>query len=252
MAKKVRRKIPQGVKVRSQLQREISSVCPFCNSTDVEYFEIHHIDGNPENNENLNLILICPTCHSKITKGDISQDDVRAIKIQLPNHLIEFVTVGIDSKKCSWTSYDGTPNAFQDHVSKKSPFPILNFSFINHTKQTALLTAIQLGTKHLYSGLSGIPRPCVLRSSVKYRIPLSGSEKYIIHSLEDQLEIPPEQAFKFQVELFERGPKDAIYEVYGRKVLYFVFIFGKYSIEVPNIFLNCRNENEKRKIVLLD
>lgn len=27
---------------------------------------IHHIDGNPRNNEISNLVLLCPTCHSEV------------------------------------------------------------------------------------------------------------------------------------------------------------------------------------------
>lgn len=80
---KTRIKIPQINKIRAELQKEIQSVCPFCNNTDVGHFEIHHIDENPSNNEMANLILLCPLCHSKITKGDIIQLDVLKKKISL-------------------------------------------------------------------------------------------------------------------------------------------------------------------------
>lgn len=251
MTKKNRQRIPQETKVRAQLQQEINSGCPFCDNREVGHFQIHHIDENPQNNLVSNLILICPTCHSKITKGDISQKEVKNIKSQLPNLKIEFITVGIDSKNCSWTTYDNVPNAFLDHESKKSPFPILNFSLINHTKQTILLTGIQIGAKHLYSGLSGIPRPSILRSAIKYKFPIPNGEKEVIHQLEKQLEIPSEQAFKFQIELFEDGMNNEKYEIHGRKVLYFSFKFGAFIIKAPNIFLNCKSENEKMKLVLL-
>ncbi len=74
---KSRNTIPQKTKVRAELQKEIDSVCPFCVSQDVGHFEIHHIDENPSNNILENLILICPTCHSKITKGDIPPIEVQ-------------------------------------------------------------------------------------------------------------------------------------------------------------------------------
>ena len=70
-------------KVRSKLQKEINSICPFCHNEDVEHFQVHHIDNNHENNEISNLLLLCPLCHSKITKGDITDDEVRRIKIGL-------------------------------------------------------------------------------------------------------------------------------------------------------------------------
>lgn len=76
-----RKRIPQENKIRALLQQEINSVCPFCNNTDVGHFQIHHIDDNPSNNEFGNLLLLCPTCHSKITKGDIMKEEVEAKKM---------------------------------------------------------------------------------------------------------------------------------------------------------------------------
>lgn len=81
--KKVRASIPKVSKVRAELQKEISSVCPFCDNTDVGHFEIHHIDENPSNNDTGNLVLLCPIYHSKITKGDIRQIEVFKKKIEL-------------------------------------------------------------------------------------------------------------------------------------------------------------------------
>jgi hypothetical protein len=83
MTKKTRTAIPQANKIRAELQKEVGSTCPFCDSQEVGHFEIHHIDDNPSNNDILNLILICPTCHSKITKGDIAPIDVKERKIKL-------------------------------------------------------------------------------------------------------------------------------------------------------------------------
>lgn len=81
--KKIRTKIPKENKVRAELQKEVSSICPFCENSDVGHFEIHHIDENPSNHELGNLLLLCPNCHSKITKGDISQIEVLKKKIEL-------------------------------------------------------------------------------------------------------------------------------------------------------------------------
>ena len=80
---KARTNIPQLAKVKANLQKEIGSVCPFCDNEEVGHFEIHHIDENPSNNEVGNLLLLCPTCHSKITKGDISSIDVYKKKVSL-------------------------------------------------------------------------------------------------------------------------------------------------------------------------
>jgi len=80
MSKKKRTRPRQLAKLRAELQQEIESKCPFCESMEVGHFEIHHLDENPGNHEMTNLLLLCPTCHSKITKGDISCDDVYAKK----------------------------------------------------------------------------------------------------------------------------------------------------------------------------
>ncbi len=85
MAKKNRPRIPKENKIRAELQLEINSQCPFCLSKDVGHFEIHHIDNDPSNNAINNLLLVCPTCHSKITKGDITQEEVISKKISIRN-----------------------------------------------------------------------------------------------------------------------------------------------------------------------
>jgi hypothetical protein len=71
---KTRQAIP--FRVKALLQKEISSTCPFCDSEDVDIFEIHHIDENRENNVFGNLIMLCPSCHSKITKRNILRNEV--------------------------------------------------------------------------------------------------------------------------------------------------------------------------------
>lgn len=75
---KQRKTIPN--KTKALLQREIKSQCPFCANEDVDHFQIHHIDETPSNNEFDNLLMLCPNCHSKITKGDIRIDEVISIK----------------------------------------------------------------------------------------------------------------------------------------------------------------------------
>ncbi|MCO5269432.1 MAG: HNH endonuclease [Brumimicrobium sp.] len=104
MEKKKRTAIPQTTKVRANLQKEIGSVCPFCNNDDVGHFEIHHIDENPSNNEIGNLLLLCPICHSKITKGDISNIDVYKKKILLVTNL---TTTKSNSKTVNFNSKVG-------------------------------------------------------------------------------------------------------------------------------------------------
>jgi hypothetical protein len=250
--KKNRVRIKQATKVRSVLQQEIDSVCPFCSNDEVGHFQIHHIDENPENNELSNLLLICPTCHSRITKQDISRKEVEQVKITSSLRLkMECANISIDSNGCSWESYDDVENAFISNHSEKSEFPILNFSLINHSAKTILLKEIKLKVKHLYSGLSGIPQPRILKSIAQFDIEASSENKESILRLTDELEVPPRQAFKFQVQLY-RQFNDDFFPIVGRKVLYFTFGFNnRLSFNAPTIFLNCKSENEKMKLILL-
>lgn len=74
-----------SLKIRAELQQEIDSKCPFCLDKQVGHFHVHHIDENPENNNHENLLMVCPTCHSKITKGDIQTKQVKQTKSDLLN-----------------------------------------------------------------------------------------------------------------------------------------------------------------------
>jgi hypothetical protein len=76
----MKRRVAIPNKTKSLLQQEIDSKCPICDSLDVDHFEIHHIDENPENNVQTNLLMLCPVCHSKINKRDISIQEVLVIK----------------------------------------------------------------------------------------------------------------------------------------------------------------------------
>lgn len=69
--------------LKLKLLKELDFRCPFCSNRDIEHFEIHHIDSNIENNAFTNLLYVCPTCHSKITKGDIDQTQVVLLKERL-------------------------------------------------------------------------------------------------------------------------------------------------------------------------
>lgn len=82
---KIRKAIP--AKIRALLQQEIGSACPFCPSKEVDHFHIHHIDENPGNGEFGNLLMMCTTCHSKVTKGDIPAHEVRRKKMLMRNRL---------------------------------------------------------------------------------------------------------------------------------------------------------------------
>lgn len=80
IASKKKARVKVSAKQRAVLQKEVHSKCPFCFNDDVGHFEIHHIDEDRTNNLSENLLMVCPICHSKITKGDISYADVVHVK----------------------------------------------------------------------------------------------------------------------------------------------------------------------------
>lgn len=68
---------------RALLQKEIHSACPFCSSQEVDTFEVHHINELPDDDSFENELMVCPTCHAKITAGTISRNDVYRKKYEL-------------------------------------------------------------------------------------------------------------------------------------------------------------------------
>lgn len=242
MNKKTRIRIPQETKVRAILQQEINSKCPNCENTEVGHFEIHHIDEVPSNNKIENLILLCPICHSKITKKDILLEEVKRWKNNLINRNsdIQFVSVTIDSENCGWEPYENTSNAFQA-VRFKSLFPIFNFSLINNSNKTVLLTNIVITNKQLPIGLSGpdIPLPNILRPIIVYKIKLPRNKKTVNTTLVDEIEVPQGKAFKFQIELYCESMND--FKPPNKYALDLKFGFNNdFYIDIPQILLNSK------------
>jgi hypothetical protein len=110
VTKKKRVNIPP--KTKRLLQKEINSICPFCPSSDVDHFEYHHIDGNPSNNEFGNLLMVCPTCHSKIEKADITKDAVFQKKYSLNNNK------GVTNFNRLFISKDGFQTEFKNIITQ--------------------------------------------------------------------------------------------------------------------------------------
>lgn len=122
---------------------------------------------------------------------------------------------------------------------------------INHTNKTIVFKEISLRVKHLFSGLSSIPQPRIIKSIIRYRIPIPNDNNVVNQILVDEIEVPKNKAFKFQIELFKKY-EEFEFEINGRKILNFIFKFNnQIQIELPKIFLNCLDENEKLEIYLL-
>jgi 5-methylcytosine-specific restriction endonuclease McrA len=57
-----------GVAYRRNAFEHYEHKCAICGYDDcIDVLEVHHIDSNRENNEIDNLVILCPTCHRKIT-----------------------------------------------------------------------------------------------------------------------------------------------------------------------------------------
>ncbi|OFW01294.1 MAG: hypothetical protein A3H94_05895 [Acidobacteria bacterium RIFCSPLOWO2_02_FULL_60_20] len=63
--------------------QQAGSRCAFCSEAEIVALEIHHIDGDPANNVIENLLLVCASCHTKITSRVFSEIDVTFRKRQL-------------------------------------------------------------------------------------------------------------------------------------------------------------------------
>ncbi len=246
---KTRLKIPKENKVRAELQQEINSICPFCESGEVGHFEIHHIDENPSNNEFTNLILLCRTCHSKITKGDIKSEEVKFKKENLKMKIagVEFVSAVIDSLNCDWKGKD-KPNVFFSTSPNNSSLPIIGFTLINHSAKTVVLKTVHLNITRLQSGIHGLPQATALKSIIKYQLCIDDN----IHHLLEPLQLPSNNAAKFDIELYEKIIEDEIVPPQGRMVLSFTFEFNNdISTVIPDIFLNCTSKNDPLRIYRL-
>jgi TonB family protein len=113
-----RKSIPRKIQVR--LFMEVNLQCPFCRNKDADHFEIHHIDGNTEDNIFQNLLMVCPTCHSKITKGDYTQQEVISMKQLLSiqkNEEYPFEKEEVESQ------FPGGDTVFHEFLQKNLRYP---------------------------------------------------------------------------------------------------------------------------------
>ena len=252
----MKKRVTISQKNKKYLQKEINSECPICESQEIGHFEIHHIDENPSNNKFSNLLMLCPICHSKITKKEITEDEVIFIKNGLSNISVkvEFINVFVEEQLYHWKPDEGNNHVFYSEYNEKSisPHLTLNWSFINHLKRTIILKKIIYSGKYLPSGLSGPAIPTIVTSIIKYKIPLTLNEKKHTVTFLEQIQVPENQGFQFQTEFFSKW-KEEVYSLSGRFYLDIIFEFSNnQKIEVPRLFFNCKSENEELKYYVLN
>lgn len=236
-------------KTKKILQKEINSQCPICENQDVGHFEIHHINENTEDNKLENLLMLCRICHSKITKLEISKEEVQLIKKQLPliKNQIEFVDVIADELKCNWISESGFIFFYKYKHESKSINPILKWCFINHYNRTIVLRRVIYSGKSLPSGLSGPAVTTILNSIIEYKIPIELESQMQSLTFSNKIQIPENNGFQFDTELYS-SYNNEVYPLNGRFYLDFIFEFSNnQSVKIPRIFFNCKSENEELK-----
>lgn len=239
----MRTAIPQRAKKFAELLTLTRNICPFCGMDDFNTFEFHHINGDSSCHELSNLILVCPSCHTKIEKKFISLSDVQLIKLRMINHSfgVDFISAVVDP--CSgWVEHK--KNCFFSDNIQPEPHPVIGFTIINHLPRTMVLHRIKLNITPLPHGLSGIPQATVLKSLIKYRLcirSLQGND----FPLTDPIQLPAKSAVKFEIELYTLMSDGSEVAIGGRLILHFVFEFDdQFKLTLPDLFLNCTDAKE--------
>jgi hypothetical protein len=196
--------------------------------------------------------MLCPTCHRKIGNGDISNDLVIKKKSELVNRIakIEFVSVVLESRKCNWQNKAGNEFAFFDKWKGKSPYPLLKFTFINHTKKTIVLKSINSKIKTLPSGMLEIGGPFqygVVKSIARHKIHMIYSEEVNSYQLINPIYAKADSPFSFQLELSEGNDEDR-QPIEDRRAVYLSFNFTTGTVRIPTIYFNCTDGNEPVKM----
>jgi hypothetical protein len=166
---------------------------------------------------------------------------------------VELVGVNMDSANCSWIPYPEKQNAFKDIESEKSPYPIFDFTFVNHLSKTIVLRAVRLRLKSLYSGLSGIPHASLLMPICKYVMNYDSSLGENVLLADPPISVPAGQSFRFQVQVTVKyfdGEKLLAPE--HRNIAHFAFDFNSdITVLAPDILLNTTNENDYAGRILM-
>lgn len=168
-----KKRVPVQPKIKALLQQEVDSKCPFCENGDVDHFETHHIDENPSNNDFANLLFLCPICHSKITKGDITKKEVSRLKSNLTARREERNTMPgkvINFRARVENAVVGDNNRVTFNVRKpvKNKYPEGSIGFHNYK---ANYVSYLVGRYHEYKEYE------VGKENMRYGIFLSGIKK---------------------------------------------------------------------------
>lgn len=118
---KLRKKVAPSE--RAAVLAEYKFCCAACGASPMSDDELHHIDENPANNDRLNLLPLCPNCHTRLTKGPLPVGLIRILRVEKnPNilslpfrRLYEHMAFLDDLEK--WIPLDGEPMVYSTEIS---------------------------------------------------------------------------------------------------------------------------------------
>jgi len=87
-------RIPVNTSTKRDIIERCGNMCENCHVNNVQ--QIHHIDGNPCNNYNLNLMGVCYACHLYLHHGDKNEKEVfikklygKPVEVRLAHEQVE-------------------------------------------------------------------------------------------------------------------------------------------------------------------
>jgi hypothetical protein len=105
--------------VRREILIEASYRCAVPRCMSPLAIDVHHIDGNPANNDPSNLIALCPTCHSAFHRKTYSLEAIRFWKLMLQqlNAAYERNTINLllmlaRLEESGWKNFEVTGDGF--------------------------------------------------------------------------------------------------------------------------------------------
>jgi hypothetical protein len=78
----MKKRIPISSSTRQKILLYCRHECCLCDTkvSGAREKNIHHINGNPSDNDIENLILLCPNCHVKAGRGDFTEEHLKTIR----------------------------------------------------------------------------------------------------------------------------------------------------------------------------
>ncbi|MFA6286288.1 MAG: HNH endonuclease [Opitutaceae bacterium] len=97
-APKKAKRVPPGRSQERRIWDESGSRCQFCGKPGIVNLQIHHLDEDPSNTVDGNLLAICGGCHESYKHGVISRNDAFKVKFYLTEGKPPFPLLASESK----------------------------------------------------------------------------------------------------------------------------------------------------------